>query len=77
VLARDALVVVQGAVELERLEEAAERRFIDRVRSLDDFAAAEVGADGVDHRLPCGPPVIRHRHASAPTSSSAAMRSSS
>ena len=42
VLARDALVVVQRAVELERLEEAAERRRVDRVRSLDHLAAAEV-----------------------------------
>jgi hypothetical protein len=60
VLARDSVVVVQGAVELERLEEAAERRCVHPIRSRDHFTAAEVGADGIHDGLPRPLPVRRH-----------------
>ena len=50
---------MQRAVELERLEEAAKRRRVNRVRALDRLAA-EVAADRIDHRLPGGCPVVRH-----------------
>jgi hypothetical protein len=73
VLARDPLVVVQRAVELERLDKPAERGGVDRVGAFDHLAAAEVAADRVDDRLPGLFPA----HASAPSSFRCAIRAPS